>query len=201
MGHRRPGAPGVPRATAASLPVVRGNPADRGSEGEASAMESHSPQPSDCTAESTMPPAPSPSGRQGADAALPPGPDSGPQAANPEPPPPSSSPLEADPSPGHRPSKGGIPIPLGGPVGRAGASVFPVDRPESGPCRPSNSRGLSSGDRPPSVLGDKQGRLVGKWFVAANTGNPKHPRPGEQRALGGRRKHAEQFKEEPEDAW
>lgn len=144
---------------------------------------------------------PSPSGRQGADAALPPGPDSGPQAADREAPPPSSSPLEADPSPGHRPSKGGIPVPSGGPVGRAGASVFPVDRPESGPCRPSNSRGLSSGERPPSVLGHKQGRLVGKWFVAANTGNPKHPRPGEQRSLGGRRKHAEQFKEEPEDAW
>lgn len=117
---------------------------------------------------------PPPSGRQGADTALPPGPDSGPQAADREAPPPSSSPLDADPCPGHRPSKGGIPIPSGGPVGTMGASILLVDRPESVPCRPSNSRGLSSGERPPSVLGDRQGRLVGKWFVAANTGNPKH---------------------------
>lgn len=91
MGHRWPGAPSVPRATAASLPVVRGNPADRGSEAQRERPPlwnptAHSPATAQRSPRCPQPPEgprlPSPSGRQGADAALPPGPDSGPQAAD-----------------------------------------------------------------------------------------------------------------------
>lgn len=97
---------------------------------------------------------------------------------------------------------------------------------ESVSCRLSDSRGLSSGERPPRIPGDQQGTLVGKRFVAVNTGSPQTPptrrterawtgtggpssRAGMTKAAphtlsdsekaSGRRTHAEQFKDKAEN--
>lgn len=43
---------------------------------------------------------------------------------------------------------------------------------ESVSCRLSDSRGLSSGERPPRIPGDQQGTLVGKAVCSSEHGEP-----------------------------
>lgn len=133
-------------------------------------------------------------------------------------------------SPGRRPQsrpqtkQGQDSRPLGGPSGEDGC--FDLTGGQTRKCAMYTQQFQRSElwGEAPKCSGRQVGKAGKKVVLAANTGRPKHPRPGEQReggwGLGAsprrskavprplsageasrRRTHAEQFKDEPEDAW